>query len=64
MKARFGRPYISLENSSSGCQQIYVMEYSSLSRATVHVNPPKMASSSSAVDDSVILTKITFPEPC
>ena len=51
MKARFGKPYLSLDNFSSGCQQIYV----------VLLTPPKMASSSSAVNYSVLLTEDDIP---
>ena len=51
-------PYFSLENFSSSCQQIYVIyDIPVLSELT----PPKMASSSSAVNDSVILTENDIP---
>ena len=48
MKARFGRPSFSLENFSSGCQQIYVIRYSGLIRAK-------------SSNDSVILPEDDIP---
>ena len=56
MKARFGRPYFSLENFSISCQQIYVIRYSGL---ISELNPLKWRIS--AVNDSVILTEDDIP---
>ena len=53
MKARFGRPYFSLDNFSSGRQQTYFIRYSGL----VTAKSPKMACSSSALNYSGILTE-------
>ena len=57
MKARFGRLYFNLEILVAAVRRFMLYDIPVLSE----LNPPKMACSSSAVNDSVFLSKEDFP---